>query len=75
MKKQLVIVFGIAVATIVSAIGLSLILVTLSRPARATTEQAVMETNSRTEQMLVLGHGEYIQSDVTVTAIQETVRE
>ena len=73
--KQLLLVFGIAAATIVPAIALSLILALLSRPARATTEQAVMETNNRSKEMLVLGHGEYIQSDVTVTAIQETVRE
>ena len=69
MKKQLIIVFGIA------AVALSLILALLNRPARATAEQAVMETSSRTEGNLVLGHGEYKQSDVTVTAIQETVRE
>ena len=75
MKKQLVIVFGIAAATIVPAVALSLILATLSRHAIATAEQAVMETNRGSKGKLVLGRGEYKQSDVTVTAIQETVRE
>ena len=75
MKKQMLIVFGIAAATIVPAAALSLILALVSHPARATTDEAVMETSNRTEGKLVLGHGEYKQSDVTVIAIQETVRE
>ena len=75
MKKQLLLVFGIAVATLVPAIALTLLLVSIHRPASATTEQAVMEANTGAEGELVLGHGDYKDSDVTVIPIQESVRE
>ena len=78
MKKFLVIVLGLAAATVVP-VAIALFIVRKYH-SHANTEmqlnQAVaMEASNRADGALVLGGRDVAVNDVTATAIQETVRE